>query len=85
MNSFARPYFEEIAASVAPGIGLEEEAVVALLEVPRETGHGDLALPCFQLAKTMRRAPQQIASEIAEGFEPCSGSVSPKPANRETC
>ncbi len=70
MNPLSRPYLEEIAAAVAIRNGLDEGVVLELLEVPREAGHGDVALPCFQMSRTLRRAPQAIASEIAEGFEP---------------
>jgi arginyl-tRNA synthetase len=37
-----------------------------LLEVPSDRTMGDLALPCFMLAKEFRKAPQQIASDLAE-------------------
>jgi arginyl-tRNA synthetase len=40
--------------------------IEALLEVPKETTHGDFALPCFTLAKTQKKAPQAIAQELAK-------------------
>jgi arginyl-tRNA synthetase len=37
-----------------------------LLEVPPDPRLGDFALPCFALAKQMKKAPQAIAQEIAK-------------------
>ncbi|MBE6554464.1 MAG: arginine--tRNA ligase [Ruminococcaceae bacterium] len=42
--------------------------VAAMLEYPPDPNMGDLAFPCFKLSKTLRRAPAQIASAIAEHF-----------------
>lgn len=41
------------------------EQVEQLLEKPKQTELGDIAFPCFTLAKKMRKAPQQIASELS--------------------
>ncbi|MBE5800279.1 MAG: arginine--tRNA ligase [Clostridiales bacterium] len=40
--------------------------VVAMLETPPDKKLGDYALPCFRLAKTLRKAPPMIASALAE-------------------
>ncbi len=48
--------------------GLEKDFVSSLTETPPEQKMGDLAFPCFQLAKTMRKSPAIIASELAEKF-----------------
>jgi len=37
----------------------------ALLEEPMNKQHGDLAYPCFQLAKGLGKSPAQIAQEIS--------------------
>lgn len=47
---------------------LEKEAVEKVLETPPEEKMGDLAFPCFILAKTMRKAPPLIAKELCEKF-----------------
>ncbi|QAS51992.1 arginine--tRNA ligase [Halobacillus litoralis] len=39
--------------------------VHGLIETPKQGDHGDLAFPCFQLAKTFRKSPAEIAKEIA--------------------
>ncbi|MDI9497107.1 MAG: arginine--tRNA ligase [Bacillota bacterium] len=50
---------------LATAAGLERGHIAALLEQPPDPALGDLALPCFRLAARFRRAPQQIAAEIA--------------------
>ena len=37
-----------------------------MIEIPPESSMGDYAFPCFKLAKLMRKAPNLIASDIAE-------------------
>ncbi|MGM0754234.1 MAG: arginine--tRNA ligase [Bacillota bacterium] len=39
-----------------------------LLETPKHTHLGDLAFPCFQLAKAWKKAPHIIAEEIADSL-----------------
>ncbi len=48
---------------------LESDAVEKVLETPPDEKMGDLAFPCFILAKTMRKAPPLIASELASQLE----------------
>ena len=54
----AQASFENCALTVAD--------VTAMLETPPDKKLGDYALPCFRLSKTLRRAPQMIASALAE-------------------
>ncbi|MEI2666426.1 arginine--tRNA ligase [Rossellomorea sp. LJF3] len=42
-----------------------EKDLYDLIETPKHSHLGDLAFPCFQLAKTMKKAPPQIAREMA--------------------
>jgi len=49
--------------------GLEKEQVRAMIEVPTDEKMGDYALPCFKLAKTLRKAPPLIAKDIAAKIE----------------
>ena len=48
--------------------GLNAEEISALIEIPPKPELGDYAFPCFRLAKTMRKAPQMIASDIKEAI-----------------
>ncbi len=50
-------------------IDREEGGIVALLERPRDPSHGQLAFPVFSLAKKMRKAPPQIAADVASQIE----------------
>lgn len=48
---------------------LTVDEIEAMIEIPAKTDMGDYAFPCFRLAKTMRKAPQLIAEEIAGKLE----------------
>ncbi len=59
---------EEILAgirSIAPQSEMTPSDVQSLLEYPPDPSMGDIALPCFKLAKTLRRSPVQIAATLA--------------------
>ena len=45
------------------------EEVAQLLETPKSVDHGDVAFPAFSLAKAYRKAPQQIAADLAEKID----------------
>jgi arginyl-tRNA synthetase len=60
-NSFE----QAIAASVAALGTLTESEVLALLAIPQDPSHGDFSLPCFTLAKLLRKAPKAIAENLA--------------------
>ena len=47
---------------------LEREVVEKSIETPPDEKMGDLAFPCFPLAKVMRKAAPMIAQELAEKF-----------------
>ncbi len=49
---------------------LSLEDVARLLENPKSADHGDVAFPAFSLAKIYRKAPQQIAADLAEKINP---------------
>ena len=46
------------------------DATLANFTSPRHANQGDVALPCFALAKSMKKAPQEIASNLAEKLAP---------------
>ncbi len=48
---------------------LEQDNILKLLEKPKNTDMGDFAFPAFSLAKVLRKAPQMIATEIAEKID----------------
>lgn len=49
---------------------LTQEDVARLLENPKSADHGDVAFPAFSLAKIYRKAPQQIAADLADKINP---------------
>ena len=62
---------ELIANAVSQKFGenlLSVNDVYAMLEYPPDKNMGDIALPCFRLSKTLRKAPVQIADAIKEGL-----------------
>ena len=56
-----------IAANIKAG-DLSEDEIYAMLALPPNTETGDFALPCFKLAKTMRKAPALIAEELKSAY-----------------
>lgn len=48
-----------------PMLDLPRVEIKAMVEVPPRPEMGDLAFPCFTLAKTMRKAPAVISAELA--------------------
>ena len=60
--------FKKYIASRIKAEGLSEEELCSLIAVPPNTEMGDYALPCFGLAKTMRKPPAAIAEELAAAY-----------------
>ncbi len=48
--------------------GIEKGSIADFLEVPPDNSLGDYALPCFKLAKILRKSPIAIASDLAASF-----------------
>lgn len=59
---------EQIALLISSVTDLEKDEILNLIEIPN-SDMGDFAFPCFKLAKTMKKAPNIIASELAEKIE----------------
>lgn len=49
--------------------GMETDEIASMIELPPDASMGDYAFPCFRLAKTMHKAPQAIAADIAAALE----------------
>lgn len=58
----------QIIDIIAKAANLDTETVENLIEIPPKADMGDYAFPCFQLAKTLRKAPPMIAADIAEAI-----------------
>ena len=59
-------YTEAVAAALQALADLPLEELLGLLETPKNAAMGDIAFPCFKLAKIMRKAPAAIAAELKE-------------------
>ena len=59
------PFVDEIVEKVALAAALDEGSVRELLSVPPREDMGDYALPCFALAKQLRKNPAEIARDLA--------------------
>lgn len=59
-----------IARLLAKETGLLEGEIDSLLETPPSPELGDFAFPCFILAKSMKKAPNIIAQELAKKLKP---------------
>jgi len=56
----------QCAAACYEGCGLCCEDLMQMIEIPPDKKLGDFALPCFRLSKSLRKAPQMIATGLAE-------------------
>lgn len=64
-SSLSRALAPIIQAALPPESGLDVDSVAELLSSPPDRKLGDLAFPCFRLAKALRSAPPKIAAELA--------------------
>lgn len=62
-------YKKTFAELLAAKIGMTADDIVPLIETPPQSEMGDLAFPCFSLAKALKKAPPMIAAELAEGLK----------------
>lgn len=67
-------YKKLVAERIKEHVELELDTIEGLIEIPPKPEMGDFAFPCFQLAKTFKKAPNMIAGELkekinGEGFE----------------
>jgi len=61
---------EDMLEAIAGAAGMQAREVEELLEIPPKPEMGHFALPCFALAKKLRKAPPAIAEELARGVKP---------------
>ena len=59
------PFVDDIVTILSEAAQLPAADVAELLAVPPDDTMGDYALPCFTLAKVLRKNPAQIATDIA--------------------
>ena len=66
---------EKIAQKISEVTNIEKEELKTYIEIPPNSALGDYAFPCFKLAKSLRKAPPVIASEIKEAIKLDDGSI----------
>ena len=59
-------YKQIIAEEISKATSIPEKEIVSYIEIPKDTENGDYAFPCFKLAKTLKKSPTIIATEINE-------------------
>jgi arginyl-tRNA synthetase len=64
-------YKQQLAEVLYEVLGQEMQVkeLEMLIEKPKNPLHGDLAFPCFSLAKVKRKAPNKIAEELSEKIQ----------------
>ncbi|WP_152655224.1 arginine--tRNA ligase [Oceanobacillus sp. CFH 90083] len=62
--NYRQQFAEEIYTQLEKKLDMDE--IIPLIEEPKYNTHGDLAFPCFTLAKKLQKAPRQIAMELSE-------------------
>ena len=60
---------DKIAEEISKVLELAKEDINSYIEIPKDNKMGDYALPCFKLAKEMKKSPVIIANEIKEKIE----------------
>ncbi len=57
---------EYIASRICELVDMTKDELMKVMEVPPDAKMGDIAFPCFILAKKLRKAPPMIAQELLE-------------------
>lgn len=58
-----------VAELLGEALQLSVDDILPALEYPPSREQGDIAFPCFQLARTLKKAPVQIAAELLPNIE----------------
>ncbi len=57
---------KKILASLLQFDGVNQQEIYEMITVPSEASKGDYCIPCFKLAKVLRKSPVQIAADAAD-------------------
>ena len=68
-----RSFKAEIVDRLLELVELPEGQIIDLVAAPPKEEMGDFAFPCFTLAKTLRKKPVEIASDLAARLQPGNG------------
>ena len=71
MQKFVEIFSKAVSDKISElySVCVTEQEIADMLEYPPDPKMGDVALPCFKLSRTLRKAPPQIASDLKDGIE----------------
>jgi arginyl-tRNA synthetase len=61
-----RIFKEQVSDLISKSIGVDSAEVFSMLSFPPQADMGDVAFPCFRLAKTMSKSPKDVSEEICK-------------------
>ena len=61
--------FDKQLASALATDQISAEEILNAFEVPKDNKLGDVCLPCFKFSKVLRKAPPQIANQLATALD----------------
>ncbi len=62
-------YMNHFAEIIRHKTNLSFEEIIGLIEIPPENIWWDLAFPCFQLSKTLKKAPNMVAQDFVKDLQ----------------
>jgi arginyl-tRNA synthetase len=60
---------EKAVEYLVPHVPISKTEILDVLEYPPNADLGDIAFPCFTLAKLMKKSPNQIAQDLAQAIQ----------------
>ena len=60
---------QSLVETISQYCSLPSAEVAQLLSIPKQQSHGDIAFPCFALAKKLKKSPQQCALEMEKELQ----------------
>lgn len=66
-NNIAKELY--IAIKTNYDVSIDVDTIEKNIEVPKDKTNGDYAFPCFNLSKTLKKAPFQIATELKDAIQ----------------
>ncbi|MBM4049255.1 MAG: arginine--tRNA ligase, partial [Planctomycetes bacterium] len=73
------PFVQEIVKTLSGLLAVPPEDLAASLAIPQDPKMGDYALPCFTLAKSLKKSPQAVAAELAQRIQPSASIAKIEP------
>lgn len=66
-NNIAKELY--IAIKTNYDVSIDVDTIEKNIEIPKDKTNGDYAFPCFNLSKTLKKAPFQIATELKDAIQ----------------